>query len=62
MPIAGDPLTDAIKLGQLFGIDVDHLVRPGPLVAPRRHRWLQVFQPHQALGFESTVDGGKRDR
>jgi hypothetical protein len=37
-PIASDSVTDTIEPGQLFGVDVDHIARPCPLVSPHRHR------------------------
>jgi hypothetical protein len=59
-PIASDPVPDAIKPGQLFDVDVDHVARLRPLVSPYRHWWLQLFKAAQAKGFEGATDSGER--
>ena len=59
-PIASDPVPDAIKPGQLFDVDVDHVARPRPLLPLYQHWWLQLFKAAQSHRFEGATDSGER--
>ena len=60
--ISGNPVTDALKAGELFGVDVDHVAWPFPLVATYRLGGLQVLEPAETQGLEHPANGGKRRR
>ena len=55
-------MTDPFKAGQLFGVDVDHVAGPCPLVAPHWLSRLQVLEPAETQGFEHPAHGGERRR
>ena len=55
-------MTDALKAGELFGVDVDHVAWPWPLVATYRLGGLQVLEPAETQGLEHRANGGKRHR
>jgi len=60
--ISGNPLTDAIKAGELFGVNVVHGTWPCPLVATHRLCGLQVLEPVETQGLDHPANGGKRRR
>jgi hypothetical protein len=68
--IFGDPVTDALKAGELFVIDVDHVAWLCPLVAAYRLSRLQVpllrrslrLEPAETQGLDHPAHGGKRRR
>jgi hypothetical protein len=51
-----------LKAGELFGVDVDHVARSGPLVAAHWLCRLQVLEPAETQGLEHPANGGKRRR
>ena len=58
--ISGDPVTNPLKAGELFGVDVDHVAWPCPLVATYRLDRLQILEPAETQGLEHPANGRKR--
>jgi hypothetical protein len=66
--ITGDLVTNPLKAGQLLllrrslrlGVDVDHVARPGPLIAAHWLCRLQVLEPAETQGLEHSAHSGER--
>jgi hypothetical protein len=58
--ISGDPVTNPLKAGELFGVDVDHVAWLCPLVAGHRLCRLQVLESAETQGLEYPTKGGER--
>jgi hypothetical protein len=58
--ITGDAVTDPLKAGQLFGVDVDHVAGQGPLVPADWFSGLQVLQATKPDGLEPTANSRER--
>lgn len=58
-PIAGDPVPHLAEPSHLFGVDVDHLAGPLPLVAAHWWSGLQVPETAQAERLERCPHGGE---
>jgi len=57
--ISGDQVTNPLKAGQLFGVDVDHVAGPCPLVAAHWLSRLQVLESAETLGLEHPAHSGE---
>jgi hypothetical protein len=62
--VAGDPVADPLKAGQLFGVDMDHVAWLLPLVPLHRSLGLQVPQTaeskelhHPSYGRQGSAKG-----
>ncbi len=60
-PINCVSVTERMKPGQLFNVDVVHVGRPIQLVSPQSQWRVQMYQTSQAYGFEGETDGGERE-
>jgi hypothetical protein len=61
-PITSDPVADALKAGQLFGVDMDHVAWLGRLVAANGLGRLQILEPTETQSLEQPSHGGERRR
>ena len=51
LPIASDPVTEAIEQCQQFAADVEYVAMQRPLLKPHQHRCLEFFQAALAMAL-----------
>ena len=59
-PVAGHSVTDPLKPGQLFCVEMEHVARLFPLVPPNRRFGIEVSQSTQPQGMHHPSDGRER--
>jgi len=53
-------VTDTLQAGQLFGVGMDHVAGPCPLIEAHRLSRLQILEPAKPYGREQPTNGGER--